>query len=608
MYQINKSINYFKYFLITYLFISTSCNQNTTTLKKIEQDDIDFIESFKQNNTKEHLIKVDSLLNANDQSEERVALLYLKKGILHSILQEDEKSIVNLEIALKKFKKFNNKKYITETHWLLGSSNAYLSNRVEANKHLLIALQFSKEINEKKTEANVYGTLAHTHYLYEDYSKSIDYNITAINIYKNLKDTLGISSTYNNLAIIYKNIGNYKEALNYNIKSLEINRKQKDTNAIAKSHNNIGNLLKVINNNKEAIKHFKKAIVLNKKKEILNSSPLRNLGDLFLENKNIIQAKLNYTQALDIENSKSSTAMKLVLNTKLLEIALEEKDYERAIFHQQKYDSLNNIQIKKDTQEKLDLVENQYQLSTSQQKLKQQQKINKKNRIIFLIVIGLLLLFALSSFQFRKNKKLKIEKEKMYLEQKVLRSQMNPHFIFNVLSSIQNSLMDNDPIKSATYLSRFAKLFRQNFDFINKKTIPLRDEIDVLENYISAQKLRYKDKFEYEVYVSDTINIDTTEIPPLLLQPFLENAIEHGFKNKKELGKIILNITKKNNAIWYEIIDNGKGFDSTKKSTKTHALDVFKKRLKLLGNDDEKSFEINSSNKGTSIKFRLKND
>ena len=216
--------------------------------------------------------------------------------------------------------------------------------------------------------------------------------------------------------------------------------------------------------------------------------------------------------------------------------------------------------------------------------------------------------FILLSIQFYKNKTLKDEKEKLKLEQKVLRSQMNPHFIFNALSAIQNSLLDNEPLKSAGYLSRFAKLIRQNFDFINEKTILLADEIDALRNYMETQQLRYKDKFNYEINIHADIDINKVEIPPLLLQPFVENAIEHGFKNKTDKGLIQITFSKKEDAICYKIVDNGKGFDVNHKTEKIHAIDIFKKRLKLRENDEIKTFKISSSDKGTIIKFCLKND
>lgn len=594
-----------KYLLIAFLLLLGSCNDSNISTN-IQQQDIDFVHSLKKTNIKDHIISIDSAINITNKKEERLALLYLKKGKLQSKTLAYSEATENYEKALTVFKKIEAKKYITETYFGLGSANAFLLKKVIANEQLLKALELSKEIDDKKTEANVYGSLAYVYFSYSDYLTSIAYVEKAIIIRETTEDTIGLSSSYNNLAVIYKNIGKFEKALEYNTKSLALNIQQNDTISIAKSYNNIGNVYsKTLSDDKIAIKYFLLAIDLNEKKGLLNSHPLENLGDIYFRKPNIKQAKHYYLKALSIENKKNSTSKKLELNNILLQISLEERNLEKAIFYQQKRDSLNNSQIKKDTQEKLDLVENQYQLAISKQNLIQQQKLNKKNQIIFLIIIGILLLLALLWFQYEKNKKLKYNEEKNSLELKVLRSQMNPHFIFNVLSSIQNYILDNDQITSAKYLSKFAKLIRQNFDFTNHKTITLSDELDALKNYLDTQQMRFENKFEYLMTVSENIDINIVEIPPLLLQPFIENAIEHGFKAKKEKGLITLNISKKNNKLCFEINDNGKGITPSKHKTKTHSTDIFIKRLKLLGNKDEQSFIINTSSKGTNIIFSL---
>jgi LytS/YehU family sensor histidine kinase len=251
------------------------------------------------------------------------------------------------------------------------------------------------------------------------------------------------------------------------------------------------------------------------------------------------------------------------------------------------------------------MLENQNKLFQSKKELEQALRINNKNKIIFGVLISLAMLLIFTIFLKNRNTKLINEQDRLRLEQRVLRSQMNPHFIFNALSAIQNSLLDNDPIKSASYLSRFAKLIRQNFDFINQRKILLVEEIDALKNYMDTQKMRFKDKFDYEINVYADVDVNQVEIPPLLLQPLVENAIEHGFKNIKEQGIVTINISRKGSKICYKILDNGSGFLIRKSDKKTHALDIFKKRLKLLNNKDAESFNMDSSDKGTTLTFCL---
>ena len=550
--------------------------------------------------------EIDSLLSLGNVNKLDLSYLYFKKGKVLSKLQKDKEAAANFEKALNLFKKQHNKTYLAETYWHLGSEYAFLNEKVKATTYLLKALEVNKDLKQQKLEANIYGSLAHVHYLYKDFDKAIGYTQKAITIQKLNKDTLSLSATYNNLAVIYKNMGNFDLALKNNKESLKLNKLLNDKSAIAKSYNNIGLVYESLSQYSKAESYYLKSVELNKEIKNFNSSSLRNLGSYYLRKKDYKKSKNSYLKALEIEKQTGNISKLITIYNVLLNISLKEKDFENSLTYQTKRDSLNIIQSRTNNKESLKLAENQYKLAARETELKQQLKINKKDKIIFGFLALLLLSLVTFGYLSVKNRRLKNEKEKVMLEQRVLRSQMNPHFIFNALAAIQNSLLDNNPIKSASYLSRFAKLIRQNFDFINEKSILLKDEIDALINYMDTQKMRFNDKFDYEINLHSDIDIHQIEIPPLLLQPFIENAIEHGFKNKKEKGKISISISKQSNSICYEIKDNGKGYNKASKNNKAHAIDVFKKRLQLLEKGDEKTFNIESSSKGTTIKFCLK--
>ena len=191
----------------------------------------------------------------------------------------------------------------------------------------------------------------------------------------------------------------------------------------------------------------------------------------------------------------------------------------------------------------------------------------------------------------------------------MLRTQMNPHFVFNALTAIQNTLLDDDPLKSSTYLSRFAKLVRQNFEFVNKKFISLEEDLDALKNYIETQQLRFENKFDYKITVQDTVDTSFIQITPMLLQPFIENAIEHGLKPKKAKGLLQIYISEKGEFTRFKILDDGVGYTkNTNFEDREHAIDVFIKRLKLRGFGEEKLFSIQPlENKlGTQVIILLK--
>ena len=171
------------------------------------------------------------------------------------------------------------------------------------------------------------------------------------------------------------------------------------------------------------------------------------------------------------------------------------------------------------------------------------------------------------------------ERNAISLELKVLRSQMNPHFIFNALTTIQNQVLSSTPIESTHSISRFAKLIRQNFDFTAKNEITLAEDLDALTNYLQTHQMRYGNKFDYVISIDENLTPTQVLIPPMLLQPFVENAIEYGFKNiiKKEVLEVT--VTKlESGLIQFSIKDNGISYDPTVDES-LHETNIFKKRM-----------------------------
>ena len=592
-------INRFFAFILIVTF-ACSCTQQKDKAINVNYNEVLGLKTL---NPKQSIIIIDSVLNVEGNEFKR-GLLYHQKSINYFRLLNYKQTLKYSNLALEIFEQYNDEEQLAKTYIYLGNTNIALSKKELGLEQLLIALNYSENVKKQDINAAIYASLSRAYFLYKDYNKSTDYIFKATEIYKQLKDTIQISASYNNLAIIYRHINNYRKALEYSKKSLEINRLFEDSTSIAMSYNNIGLVYTNLNATDTAEVYYNKAITLNRNVNPLNTSPLVNLANLYFEN-NSIKAEPLYLQVLQT-NKLLPVEKKKEVYDKLLRISLKKKNFNNALLYQEKRDSISKIQFENELKEKYDLVENQFKLAAREKDLSQEKEINKRNKIVFASIIGILVLASLFLFQTIKNKSLKSENEKIDLEQNVLRSQMNPHFIFNAISAIQNSLLDNEPLKSATYLAKFAKLIRQNFDFVEKKSITLKDEFDMLENYVSTQQLRFKDKFDFKLDIDKNINIEETKIPPLLLQPFIENSIEHGFKNKKDKGLIEVSITKTKNSINYTIKDNGKGLCKEDSDGKKHAIDVFKRRLRLLGDAAEKTFLIISNQKGTTVKFTLR--
>jgi sensor histidine kinase YesM len=159
-----------------------------------------------------------------------------------------------------------------------------------------------------------------------------------------------------------------------------------------------------------------------------------------------------------------------------------------------------------------------------------------------------------------KQLELAFEKELAVLKVSSLQSQMNPHFIFNSLNSIKLNIIKNNKENAVYYLNKFSKLIRKILTISREKEVSLRDEIDTLELYVSIENLRFKNELQFLIEIDDNVNLETIKIPPLILQPFVENSIWHGLSPKEGEKKLKVSISKKEaNCIEIAIEDNGIG-------------------------------------------------
>ncbi len=206
--------------------------------------------------------------------------------------------------------------------------------------------------------------------------------------------------------------------------------------------------------------------------------------------------------------------------------------------------------------------------------------------IMFILALArLFFYFRIKAIKKRNTLRLKLNK---YMQQ-ALGQQMNPHFIFNSLNSIQYYILKNDRTSSNKYLSKFASLMRIILDNSQHQLIPLKDELNALNLYIELEAMRFKEKFEYTITVDEKLDTDLYKIPPLLIQPYVENAIWHGLMHKEENGILSVDLRLKENIIVCTITDNGIGREKAaeikSKKTQTHesrGTKITGDRLKLI--------------------------
>ncbi len=235
----------------------------------------------------------------------------------------------------------------------------------------------------------------------------------------------------------------------------------------------------------------------------------------------------------------------------------------------------------------------------SQQAQIQALQISQRNTQLIGAGVALLVLI-LGGFAFNQQRKFKHQQAVSDMEQRMLRLQMNPHFIFNALASIQNYILQSDTKESVSYLAKFGKLMRQILEHSREEFITIEEETDMLRNYLEIQQLRFKNRFDFKIEIDKSIDPAEMKIPPLFAQPFVENAIEHGLKDKTSDGLITIRFSPEGKNIRLEVEDNGSGIQSTASSSKSHkslASIISRERLEILSKRLKMEFTMEVMNK-----------
>ncbi|WP_340112831.1 sensor histidine kinase [Maribellus mangrovi] len=224
---------------------------------------------------------------------------------------------------------------------------------------------------------------------------------------------------------------------------------------------------------------------------------------------------------------------------------------------------------------------------------------------------AIILLFALVFLVYylvnkRKRAKLSRQKQLIDLKLKAIQAQLNPHFMFNALSSIQNLMNKNEVEEANLFLGKFSKLTRQVLDAGDEEMISLEDELLILEEYLYMEQLRFN--FSFRIKTDDAINKANTEVPAMLLHPFIENAVKHGVAPLGKDGKIELELKRDENNLLMQITDNGSGFSEEAIGENSLGIKLVKERIKLLNQLYDHQFElkIESASSGTKIVLILK--
>lgn len=551
-----------------------------------------------------------------------------------------------------------------------GNSNIILGNYNQASSYFKKAqlafeklLQSNSEIDSKRIQNGLARAFASQGIVFSqesNYYMALEMYQKALGIYLEIGQKINIAKAYNNIGIVYKSQQKNVKALEYFKKAFAIQEEIGEQTA-AVTLTNIGVLYAEKGDQKEAFITYTKAKRLFEKIDNKRGFALLNnyFGDYYRHEKNYNLAFQYYTTALNLyEEMKNKFGASLALyNLGLLNS--DQKKYDDAIvlatksltyakdigildqtYHSEKllsdlYAIKNNSELSflhyKNyivARDSIANQENTKKILRSEMESEYKRKAaviaeqSKRNfQFILFSIIGLVLLAGLIFVTYNRRqikRRLTLQKEVAEYEQKALHLQMNPHFVFNCLGSISSFIVQNGTDSALKYLSKFSKLMRLTLEYSKGSLIPIDKEIESLQNYLELEQLRFHNKFTFSIQATDKVEFNMG-IPPLLIQPFVENAILHGMVPKEGNGKIEVNFDVQNGQFICSISDDGIGLSKSKHlkqdsvtAHKSMALEITKKRLEIMEATTLKSAQIDiqeltneSGVTGTKVILRL---
>lgn len=494
------------------------------------------------------------------------------------------------------------------------------SNYYMALENYHRALQLYQEIGDQVSVSKALNNIGIVYKSQLNYPKALEYLKKAYTIQLALGEQ-NAAVTLTNIGVINFETGHPKEAIVYYSKAKQLFETNDNKRGFALLYNYLGDFYKKQNSIAPALDHYKRSLALYE--ELQNkfgaSLALFNIGKLYYDQKKYNEAMPPALQSLAY--AKEIGVLDQTYHSEKLVSELYENlnNTAAALTHYKKYITARDSITNQETNKKIALVELNSEYKKKEALLGEQNK--RQTQLMVFSILGTLLLIALILVIYNRmqvKQRLTLQKEVAEYEQKALHLQMNPHFVFNCLSSISSFIVQNGTDSALKYLSKFSKLMRLTLEYSKGLLIPIDKEIESLQNYLELEQLRFHNKFEFEILSSERVEFNMG-LPPLLIQPFVENAILHGVVPKEENGRITVSFDVENGQLVCTISDNGIGITASKRikenSVTAHqsmALEITKKRLEIMKLSTAQSAQIeidklenNDGITGTKVTLRL---
>ncbi len=482
------------------------------------------------------------------------------------------------------------------------------------------ALQLYQEIGQKNNISKAYNNIGIVYKSQANNTKALEYLKKALKIQEEIGEQT-VAVTLTNIGVIYFENGNKSAALDYYNKAQNFFKTIDNKRGFALLNNYLGDYYNSLNDSENAVSYYTKAY--NLYEELQNkfgaSLALYNLGQHYFDQKKYDEAMPFATKSLTYANEIGVLDQRFHSEKLMSELYAVQNNPAQSLFHYKNYIAARDSITNQENHKKFVRAEMDFEYQKKEAVLLEQNK--RQNLLVLFSILGGLLLIGLIFVIFNRRqikRRLTLQKEVAEYEQKALHLQMNPHFVFNCLGSISSFIVQNGTDSALKYLSKFSKLMRLTLEYSKGALIPIDKEVESLQNYLELEQLRFHNKFDFSIQSTDRVEFNMG-LPPLLIQPFVENAILHGMVPKEGNGTIRVNFDVANNQLVCSIKDDGIGLSKSKEmkenSVKAHqsmALEITKKRLEIMEATISKSAQIdikeiteNNTVVGTEVTLRL---
>lgn len=531
----------------------------------------------------------------NDKEGESVARYYL--GRLYLEHGNPELAISENKLALKIDEEAKNFRAMAGDHGQLAACFKALGNFEKTTFHFYEALRIFDKIGDSYAAALLKLNMANFAQDQNEPKKALKLVREARMEFSLQQDNAMLSKAFILEAHVLSQLDQPNKSLTLYRKALRIALAEENPYLEAEACNNMGLLFNDINEYDSAVYYLERSLDLDK---VLNrvfgqAISEANLALTYL-NKNEKEKSIEYIN-LSIAHGREIGELKEISQMMgyAADIYYENGDYKKAYDYYLLSNQLKDTLMTEMKVEKILDIQEKYKTEKRKKKIlllkKERDDSLAKSRLVDTVIyfsIGTILLLIIIAYFFLRQRKAKEDQRKTELEHKVLRAQMNPHFIFNSLNSIQRIFIEGNDDLANDYISDFGKLLRIIMENSGKNVVSIKDEIDTLKLYLDIEMIRLDGKIDYQFELDSNLDILNNFIPPLIIQPFVENAIWHGIlpMENEEKGEIIVKIHRHSEKlIKCSIIDNGIGVSKslsmkTNTSHKSRGMSLTQERLR----------------------------